>query len=205
MDERELFSNSIYEEQAQLAERELSSFIAAVTKLYGPEQAGLSAEDWLDESDLMDSPPRSEARDWRAVTIAASARLANRIDAGQGRLKSVTTSRDTNVSRMLSSSIPTRIFVTSWSPRILGWTIFRAADKRSNKMLYPSRPIPNCEVIAGALRVSVLVLFHPCLCTSQSHQGAWFNASGTGGRCSPSSSRPYGTYFRSLAGPWDRP
>ena len=75
------FSESIYEEQTHLAERELSSFIAAVTTLYGPEQAKLSAEDWLDESDLIDSPPRSEARNWRAVTIAASARLADRISA----------------------------------------------------------------------------------------------------------------------------
>jgi hypothetical protein len=81
MNEHDSFSDSIYEEQTHLAERELSSFIAAVTKLYGPEQARLSAEDWLDESDLMDSPPRSEARTWRAVTIAASARLANRVNA----------------------------------------------------------------------------------------------------------------------------
>ena len=55
-----------------------SSFIAAVTELYGPEEATLSANEWLDESELMDSPPRSEMRDWRAVTIAASARLADR-------------------------------------------------------------------------------------------------------------------------------
>lgn len=75
------FSDSIYEEETLLAERELSSFIAAVTKLYGPDQAKLSAEDWLDESEVMDSPPRSEERDWRAVTIAASARLANRVNA----------------------------------------------------------------------------------------------------------------------------
>lgn len=73
------FSDSIYEEQAHLAEGEMSSFVAGVAKLYGPEQASLSAEDWLDESDLMDSPPRSEPRNWQAVTIAASARLANRI------------------------------------------------------------------------------------------------------------------------------
>ena len=79
MNEHEAFSNSLYEEQAQLAERELSSFITAVTQLYGPKQAGVSAEDWLDESDLIDSLPRSEARDWRAVTIAASNRLANRL------------------------------------------------------------------------------------------------------------------------------
>lgn len=75
------FSDSIYEEQVHIAERELSSFLAAVTQLYGPEQARLSAEDWLDESVLMDGPPRSEARNWRAVTIAASARLAHRVNA----------------------------------------------------------------------------------------------------------------------------
>ena len=79
MNEHDEFSDSLYEEQSHLAERELSSFIAAVTKLYGPEQAKLSAQDWLDESEVMDSPPRSEERDWRAVTIAASARLANRV------------------------------------------------------------------------------------------------------------------------------
>lgn len=75
------FSDSIYEQETHLAERELSSFMAAVTRLYGPEQAKLSAEDWLEESELMDSPPRSEDRDWRSVTIAAAARLANRVNA----------------------------------------------------------------------------------------------------------------------------
>jgi hypothetical protein len=80
MNEHESFSNSIYQEQTHLAERELSSFIAAVTKLYGSEQARLSAEDWLDESNLTDGPPRSEIRDWRSVTIAASARLASRVN-----------------------------------------------------------------------------------------------------------------------------
>jgi hypothetical protein len=79
MDEHESFSNSIYEEQTYLAERELSSFIAGVTELYGPEQARLSEKDWLDESELMDSPPLSTNRRWRAVTIAASARLAGRL------------------------------------------------------------------------------------------------------------------------------
>jgi hypothetical protein len=79
MNEHESFSDSVYAEQAHLAERELSAFLGAVTELYGPEQAKRSAEDWLDESELMDSPPRSESRDWRAVTIAASARLANRV------------------------------------------------------------------------------------------------------------------------------
>jgi hypothetical protein len=80
MKEPSPFSQSIYEQRAHLAERELCSFAAAVTALYGPEQARLSAEDWLEESELVDSPPGSEARNWRAVTIAASARLANRVN-----------------------------------------------------------------------------------------------------------------------------
>lgn len=74
------FSDVIYEQQTHLAERELFSFIAAVTELYGPREASLAAEDWLEESDLIDEPPRSEVRNWRSVTIAASARLASRIN-----------------------------------------------------------------------------------------------------------------------------
>ena len=77
-----LFPIRFNEEQTYLAERGLSSFIVAVDKSFGPEQAKLAAEDGLEESELMDSPPRSEARNWRAVSIAASARLANRVDVG---------------------------------------------------------------------------------------------------------------------------
>ena len=46
----ESFSDSIYEHQTRLAERELSSFIAAVTELYGRDEAMFSGNDWLDES-----------------------------------------------------------------------------------------------------------------------------------------------------------
>ena len=77
--DRETTTNSIYEEQTYLAERELSSFIAAVTALYGPEQARLSEKDWLEQLELMDSLPMPTYRHWRAVTIAASARLAHRL------------------------------------------------------------------------------------------------------------------------------
>ena len=66
-------------EQLQCANRELAAFLGAVTKLYGTEQASFSAEDWLNEAQQMDSSPSSAARDWRAVTIAASARLASRL------------------------------------------------------------------------------------------------------------------------------
>jgi hypothetical protein len=79
MNDHESFSTLISEEPTHLAERELSAFVATVTELYGPEQASLSGEDWLDESELMDSPHISTARTWRAVTIAASARLASRL------------------------------------------------------------------------------------------------------------------------------
>jgi hypothetical protein len=78
MNKDESFDNLTYADQVHLAERELASFIGAVKELFGPEQALLSADDWLDESELVDCPPRSTSRDWRAVTVAASARLANR-------------------------------------------------------------------------------------------------------------------------------
>jgi hypothetical protein len=80
MSQSESFSNALYTDQIHLAERELSAFIAAVAELFGPEQARLSAEDWLDESELMDSSHRSTSRDWRTVTVAASARLASRLN-----------------------------------------------------------------------------------------------------------------------------
>lgn len=79
MNSRRQFCDSSCVEQMHIAERVLSAFIRAVTQLYGPEEAKLAAEDWLHESQLIDSPPLSTARNWRAVTIAASARLANRL------------------------------------------------------------------------------------------------------------------------------
>jgi len=82
MNTKESFSNSICKQQAQMAEHELSAFISAVKKLFGPDQAQLSALDWLDELELTDSQPGSTSRHWRAVMIAASARLANRLNAG---------------------------------------------------------------------------------------------------------------------------
>ena len=75
----DLFSLSIYDDQMQIEECEISAFVRAVTELYGPEQARISEKDWLDESDLLDDPPRSKIRNWHSVTIAASARLADRL------------------------------------------------------------------------------------------------------------------------------
>jgi hypothetical protein len=83
MNTKESFSNSICKEQMQMAERELSAFISAVKELFGPEQSQLSAVDWLDESELselMDSQSGYTSRDWRAVTIAASAATCKSIE-----------------------------------------------------------------------------------------------------------------------------
>jgi hypothetical protein len=79
MNEQQSFSDWIYEEQTRMAERELSSFISAVTELYGPAEARLSEKDWFEESESMDSASILTERTWRSVTIAASARLASRL------------------------------------------------------------------------------------------------------------------------------
>jgi hypothetical protein len=101
MNKDESFDNSTYANQVLLAERELASFIGAVKELFGPEQALLSTDDWLDESELMDCPPRSASRDWRAVTVAASARLANRVTGARDR-RTPASSTDPKVSPILS-------------------------------------------------------------------------------------------------------
>ena len=103
MNSDESFDSSTYAAQTHLEERELASFIEAVTELFGPEQARLSADDWLNESELMDSPPRSTNRDWRSVTVAASARLASRLTVARDR-RARAASTDTKVSPILSSN-----------------------------------------------------------------------------------------------------
>jgi hypothetical protein len=84
------FSNSLYTDQVHSAER---AFIGTVRASYGPEEAELSAEDWIEESELIDSSPRSEVRNWRAATIAASARLANRLNVALSGQKPLGTAR----------------------------------------------------------------------------------------------------------------
>ena len=88
MNTRDLFSYSTYEEQDHLAERELLAFIRVVTEQFDAERARSAARDWLDESDLIDAAPFSSNRDWRSITISASARLARRTDAPQYRQSS---------------------------------------------------------------------------------------------------------------------
>ena len=105
MMQSESLSNSLYTDQMHLAERELSAFIAAVAELYGADQARMSVEDWLDESRLMDVTPRSTHRDWRAMTIAASVRVADRLNVALHRQRLLGTSTTgTQVSPMPSSN-----------------------------------------------------------------------------------------------------
>jgi hypothetical protein len=91
------------EDEINLAERELSAFIRAVTELFGSEQARLSTEDWLDESELMDGLYGAARKDWRAVTVAASARLAKRGTLARD-YRTLAKSTDAKVSPILSSN-----------------------------------------------------------------------------------------------------
>jgi hypothetical protein len=70
-----------FAELMSMAERELGAFISAVTELFDSEQVRLAAEDWLDELVLVETLPGLTSRGWRLITIAASARLANRVNA----------------------------------------------------------------------------------------------------------------------------
>jgi len=71
--------NSICAEPIIRAERELSAFFSAVAELFGPEQAMLAAKDWLQQLEGMKNLPTS-TRDWRLMSIEASARLAKRVN-----------------------------------------------------------------------------------------------------------------------------
>jgi hypothetical protein len=73
-------SNSGCADLMTMAERELSAFFNAVPQLFGPEQADLSAEDWLHELIEIDGLPIS-VREWRLITARVSTRLAGRVRA----------------------------------------------------------------------------------------------------------------------------
>ena len=71
---------AICAELATTAEQELNAFFKAVMNLFGPEQAELSADDWLNEFTTAKTLPAS-LREWRKITLKACARLATRVDA----------------------------------------------------------------------------------------------------------------------------
>jgi len=61
-----------------MAERELAAFAGAVSELFGPEQARVSTAEWIDELASLSLPTRPGASDFRRISAAASARLADR-------------------------------------------------------------------------------------------------------------------------------
>jgi hypothetical protein len=77
------------------AERELGAFISAVTASFGPQEARIAVEDWLEELELMDPVSKLSESVWRTITIASAARLAVRL---------CTRSNDTKVSPIRSSN-----------------------------------------------------------------------------------------------------
>jgi hypothetical protein len=87
-----------------IAEQELAAFITTVTELFGPEQARLAAEDWVEELELMDSLPGPTSREWRSVTVAASVQLARRLNTEVDRSTPRVASTDTKVSPIPSSN-----------------------------------------------------------------------------------------------------
>jgi hypothetical protein len=67
------------------AERELCSFMRAVSKLFGAEHARRAADHWLDEFERIDALPESP-RSLRAITIVAAARLTASLGDGRRRV-----------------------------------------------------------------------------------------------------------------------
>jgi hypothetical protein len=87
-----------------VAERELGAFIRVATELFGPDQARLAADDWINELELMDVLPGPTERHWRSVTVAALAQLARRLNTGADRPTPSVASTDAKVSPIPSSN-----------------------------------------------------------------------------------------------------
>jgi len=66
-------------ESSSVPERELLSFVSAVTELLGNEQTTVLTEIWLDELASMEAMPEPTSTQWRLVTLGAWARLARRL------------------------------------------------------------------------------------------------------------------------------
>jgi hypothetical protein len=61
------------------AKKELAAFYQTVCSLYGPKEAGMAAQDWIEQLETMDWPADGAAPNWRHVTIGAADCLAFRI------------------------------------------------------------------------------------------------------------------------------
>ena len=86
-----------------------SKGLSGIPATFGPEQPRVAAEDWVDELEFVDILPEPAGRDWRSVTIAAAARLANRLNVDADRRTPRDTPADTIVSPILSSNCPAAI------------------------------------------------------------------------------------------------
>ncbi len=80
MNDRESFSHAFCADESARGGREVSAFNSAVTEFLGPGPGqhfgrGLARTN----PSFLDSSPRATSRDWRTVTIAVSARVANRL------------------------------------------------------------------------------------------------------------------------------
>ena len=73
---RQLPRQTAEPKEVTTAERELASFRAAVAEEYGVVEATRAAQDWIEELEKSGAAHRA---DWRAVTIAAASRLADRV------------------------------------------------------------------------------------------------------------------------------
>jgi hypothetical protein len=98
VNKNEPFHSPACSELFTMAERELGAFTRAVAELYGAEQARLSAVDWLDQLESMNSLPGSTSRDWRLVTIGTIVRLVNRLPVNPASSNIAAPPTDTKVS-----------------------------------------------------------------------------------------------------------
>ncbi|WP_148210138.1 hypothetical protein [Candidatus Korobacter versatilis] len=62
-----------------MAERELTSFYAAVKKMFGREEAERSAKEWIGEISSAARVPRS-LREWREISVNVAKRVALRLE-----------------------------------------------------------------------------------------------------------------------------
>ena len=84
-----------------IAEQELEGLPQSGNGVFGPEQARLAAEDWVDELELMDTLPGPTRCD---LGLAASAQLLRRLNANADRPTPRVASTYTKVSPIPSSN-----------------------------------------------------------------------------------------------------
>lgn len=89
MNQSESVSTLCCKKQLNMAERELTAFFAAVGALFGPEQAKLSTEDWLDGIEQVLGADQPTCRDWRAITVLAASQLAQRMGCAKRTVRSM--------------------------------------------------------------------------------------------------------------------